>query len=602
MVEWETVELGCVADIYRGGSPRPIQSYLTTGINGVNWIKIGDVLPNEKYINVAKEQITTEGVSHSRIVNKGDFILSNSMSFGRPYILNIDGCIHDGWLAIQNYQNSFDTDFLYYVLCSETTLQQYASMAAGSSVQNLTKEKVSRILVCKPPKSEQRRIAEALSDTDTLIAALEKLIAKKRAIKQGAMQELLTGKRRLPGFCGEWVEQIMSNCLVFEVGYPFKSELFNQNCTGLRLVKNRDLKSDDQIFYTTEEYNQSYIVQNGDVLIGMDGDFIPCLWSKGIALLNQRVGRIKVINIDKIFAYYILIKPLESLQYGTGATTVKHLSHTNVEILQINIPTTFAEQTAIASILSNMDAEIDSLKAKLNKLKYIKQGMMAELLTGRIRLIEQEVIPEVDTATKIKSRPRQKTASKTTHKSGHNQHFDDAVMIAGIVNALYSEIYPLGRKKVQKCLYLLRRHQDESTAAFKKKAAGPYADEVRYKGGEPIAQGAHYIITTTVKGKGTTFARGNNISQALGYIESWGKQSDIQWLTDKLKYKKIDELELLATVDMAICDLEEAGIAISVASIKHLIATNKEWTAKLQNQTFNDTNIARAIKELKTLL
>lgn len=122
MVKWEIVELGRVADIYRGGSPRPIQAYLTTRMDGVNWIKIGDVESNAKYINTTEEKITPEGVPYSRVVQKGDFILSNSMSFGRPYILNIDGCIHDGWLTIQNYKNSFDTDFLYYILGSEFTL------------------------------------------------------------------------------------------------------------------------------------------------------------------------------------------------------------------------------------------------------------------------------------------------------------------------------------------------------------------------------------------------------------------------------------------------------------------------------------------------
>jgi type I restriction enzyme S subunit len=158
--------------------------------------------------------------------------------------------------------------------------------------------------------------------------------------------------------------------------------------------------------------------------------------------------------------------------------------------------------------------------------------------------------------------------------------------------------FPLGRKKVQKCLYLLRRHQDENTSAFKKKAAGSYADEVRYKGGEPIARSAKYITTT----QGTTFARGKDIGKALGYIQSWGRQDDIKWVADMLKFKKVDELELLATVDMAICDLEEVGASVSVAAIKHLIATNAEWKAKLKKQTFSDANIAKAIKELQTLL
>jgi type I restriction enzyme S subunit len=147
----------------------------------------------------------------------------------------------------------------------------------------------------------------------------------------------------------------------------------------------------------------------------------------------------------------------------------------------------------------------------------------------------------------------------------------------------------------------LRRHQDESTTAFKKKAAGPYADEVRYKGGEPIAIRSGYIKTQ--KGnQGTKFAVGEKVNQALGYIENWGKQADIQWVEDKLKYKGIEKLELLATVDMAICDLTEAGTPVSVAAIKNLIANNAEWKAKLKKQTFSDDNIADAIRELQILL
>ena len=266
---------------------------------------------------------------------------------------------------------------------------------------------------------------------------------------------------------------------------------------------------------------------------------------------------------------------------------------------------TIEEQTAIAEILSDMDVEIDALTAKLNKVRDIKQGMMQELLTGRIRLVNEETEAkaalEAKPAAKVIELPKREPQPAVAQLGSHNQQFDDAVMIAGIVNALYSDKYPLGRKKVQKCLYFLRRHQDQSTAAFKKKAAGPYADKVRYKGGEPIAVKSGYIRTQ--KGsQGTKFAIGAKISQALGYIQSWGRQADFKWLIDKLKYKKVDELELLATVDMAICDLEEAGTPVSVAAIKHLIATNAEWKAKLKKQIFSEQNIARAIKELQTLL
>ena len=195
--EWHHEPFGKLCTICRGGSPRPIQDYLTTSDSGINWIKIGDVKPNAKYITSTQEKIVESGVLMSRRVYKGDFILSNSMSFGRPYILKLDGCIHDGWLAIQDYQVAFDTDFLYYVLGSNYVFEQYIQMAAGSSVQNLNKEKVAQLKLYIPALEEQTAIASILSDMDNEIEALEQKLAKTRQIKQGMMQQLLTGKIRL---------------------------------------------------------------------------------------------------------------------------------------------------------------------------------------------------------------------------------------------------------------------------------------------------------------------------------------------------------------------------------------------------------------------
>lgn len=195
---WVEKRLGNCATILRGGSPRPIEAYLTTNQDGINWIKIGDVRPNDKYIRSTAEKIIPEGASRSRQVKKGDFILSNSMSFGRPYILDIDGCIHDGWLVIMDYSETYDMDFLYYMLSSEAVFEQYIAMAAGSSVKNLNKEKVSDITLCSPNSiKEQRAIATILTDMDNELAALEAKRSKYTMIKDGMMQQLLTGKIRL---------------------------------------------------------------------------------------------------------------------------------------------------------------------------------------------------------------------------------------------------------------------------------------------------------------------------------------------------------------------------------------------------------------------
>ena len=194
---WETVRLGDHCVVLRGGSPRPIQAYLTSSPQGANWIKIGDVREGDKYITATAERIIEAGISRSREVFAGDFILSNSMSFGRPYILKINGCIHDGWLVIQNYQASFDQQYLYYVLGSDMVKAQYIAMAAGSSVQNLNKEKVSNVMLHKPDVEEQRSIAAILSDMDEEISECEKQLIKYKDIKQGMMSELLTGRIRL---------------------------------------------------------------------------------------------------------------------------------------------------------------------------------------------------------------------------------------------------------------------------------------------------------------------------------------------------------------------------------------------------------------------
>lgn len=195
---WVKRILGDNAIIQRGGSPRPIEAYLTTNRDGINWIKIGDVRPNDKFIRHTAEKIIQEGVSHSRQVYKGDFILSNSMSFGRPYILDIDGCIHDGWLVVKDYSDTYSMDFLYYILSSNAVIEQYIAMAAGSSVKNLNKEKVAKVTLYAPRSlTEQQAIANILSKMDNEITALESKKAKYEAIKQGMMQQLLTGKIRL---------------------------------------------------------------------------------------------------------------------------------------------------------------------------------------------------------------------------------------------------------------------------------------------------------------------------------------------------------------------------------------------------------------------
>ena len=152
--------------IERGGSPRPIADYITESDDGVNWIKIGDADEGSIYITHTKEKIKPEGTNKSRYVKPGDFLLSNSMSFGRPYILTIDGYIHDGWLVLRDENGVFNKKFLYALLSSSYAASSFESMAAGSVVKNLNKELVGRLTVPVPAMDEQERYAEFLEQSD----------------------------------------------------------------------------------------------------------------------------------------------------------------------------------------------------------------------------------------------------------------------------------------------------------------------------------------------------------------------------------------------------------------------------------------------------
>ena len=169
----EYKKLGEIATVLRGASPRPIKKYITNDSDGVNWIKIGDVPVGSKYITQSEEKITKEGAEKSRYVRKGDFILSNSMSFGRPYILAIDGCIHDGWLSISNFKDVFLSDYLYYLLSSSAIQQEMKKRASfGGAVQNLNADIVKALVLPVPPIEVQREIVRILDNFTELTAEL----------------------------------------------------------------------------------------------------------------------------------------------------------------------------------------------------------------------------------------------------------------------------------------------------------------------------------------------------------------------------------------------------------------------------------------------
>ena len=188
--KYPVVKLGNYVAVMRGGSPRPIDAYITNAENGIRWIKIGDAQPDQLYISDTKEKIKPEGAKKSRRVYAGDLILSNSMSFGRPYILKVDGCIHDGWLLIRDEGKKFDKRFLCFYLASDATLAQYKKYAAGSCVNNLNSELVASVEIGMPPIEQQIRVANILEKIDRQVEAASTMYSLLSKLRSFLLQQL----------------------------------------------------------------------------------------------------------------------------------------------------------------------------------------------------------------------------------------------------------------------------------------------------------------------------------------------------------------------------------------------------------------------------
>lgn len=238
-----------------------------------------------------------------------------------------------------------------------------------------------------------------------------------------------------------------------------------------------------------------------------------------------------------------------------------------------------------------MDSDIALVEKRLRKARGIKQGMMQALLTGRVRLVQSalSLIP-------LHTKP---TANPPTSPSSHNWQINEAVVIGVLAQRFGNGKLPLGRKRRVKLTYLLHRHAEGRAEGYLKKVAGPYDPNTKYKGPEQIALKNGYVRAL---GNGTYegFVAGEKIEQAQRYFDQWYGAATLEWL-ERFHYRKTDELELLATVDMAMVDLAANGEPADVTSVKRVIAEHPEWLPKLSRELFSDERIAAAIAECQTL-
>ena len=194
---WKEMKLNDACIVERGSSPRPIKKYQTTSKDGVNWIKIGDTKGVEKYIYSTREKITKEGAEHSRFVKEGDFILTNSMSFGNPYIMKTEGYIHDGWFVLR-LKEFIDTEFFWFLLVSPFVRNQFNQLASGAIVKNISGDLVKKAVLFIPPLAEQRAIVGRLEELSSETGRLEQIYKNKltdlEELKKSVLQKAFAGE------------------------------------------------------------------------------------------------------------------------------------------------------------------------------------------------------------------------------------------------------------------------------------------------------------------------------------------------------------------------------------------------------------------------
>ncbi|MBI3290622.1 restriction endonuclease subunit S [Candidatus Microgenomates bacterium] len=290
------------------------------------------------------------------------------------------------------FMSVFRTPYYGYIFhqFQSDNIQRQINENIGATINQITNKNLNSFRVAFPNKEEERSaISNVLSDSDGLIEKLERLIEKKKQIKQGTMQELLTGKRRLPGFSGKWESKTLEEIADVNMGQSPSSSSYNIAGHGIPLIQgNADIDNRKSIkrVWTTQK---TKTCKAGDIIMTVRAP----VGLVGIASEDSCLGRgvcsFKIKNIKKDFLFHSLIFNESAWKILEQGSTFTAANSSQIKIFGLRVPPTQSEQTAIATILSDMDTEIEKLESQLTKYQNLKQGMMQVLLTGKIRLLSK---------------------------------------------------------------------------------------------------------------------------------------------------------------------------------------------------------------------
>lgn len=461
----------------------------------------------------------------------------------------------------------------------------------STGVPQLTVPQVQKYMIAYPSDiKEQKKIAEVLGDVDSLIDTTRKLINKKKDIKTATMQKLLTPK-------DDWEyktfdslgKNISVNNLSWEdtdingktkcILYGELFTTYNEIAKNIVSRTNKDVymaQINDLLFPTSTTVDNMSLIAPSCLLednVGVGGDLF-------IFRPHETNG---------VFLSYLINGRLEikrQLANRAQGLTIVHLHYDNIKDIKLPIPNKKVQQQ-IATILFDMDAEIEALKKELNKYKDLKTGMMQQLLTGKIRLLNKAAEDDSNVIS----------LENVSPKKVANDEFKDAILISILAYKFGSEQYPLGAFRRQKLSYFYKRHANMNIDEYTKKAMGPYNSKLKYKGAENIAIRNGYVKNVRNRGIVAT----SEIVKAEEYYNRYYNAADMQWLDINFHYENNNNLEVLATVDYAINDLVSQNKAITLANIKTYIASDEEWKPKLDLDYFTDKAIVNAMEKIKKL-
>ena len=371
--EYKTYKFYGVAKLCRGSSPRPIINFITKSEDCVNWIKIGDVSPNETYINSTSEKITKEGAKKSRRVYKGEIILSNSMSFGRPYILNLDGCIHDGWFVVRDYEKLLNKEYLYHFMCSPLIQKQYKTLSAGGVVSNISSELVYSVKLNIPSKEEQLKIAKFLSLLDKKIELQSKKIEDLKLFKLYTKNQIFKDYDeifKLKDILVKWNKKNKNNSVKYvesisnKYGFISQSDQFEDRNVASKDLNNYYIIEKGVFGYNPSRLNVGSLALKTNDKVSVVSPLYECFTT---SQNNQYL-------LEWFDSKYFRKETISKFEGGVRNT----LNFSNLCEIEIGLPT-IEKQNKYSKIFKIFNNKIEFEVKKLYKLQELKKSLMKSM-------------------------------------------------------------------------------------------------------------------------------------------------------------------------------------------------------------------------------